>query len=295
MTVAIAAPLPCNDFNPERRPLWFEPGVVMVTDSRFSFTPAKVPPVDVGRKVWSVGSSAIACFAGDVAFCEHALAATHLNATDHGWTGFDVVRALGELLRYYWLRLPFARRSRPSVVMLGVLGRHRGLLWVLDSRGGFRGQRWSGIRVVGSGADIFLPAFRAIIAVSATQWAQQYYTRERLGFVLEAIVDSRGVKRPLEENWPEPVDPLKVGGAVMQALDDALAATQDRSVGGLPHGEFLTKDGIFPVGVHRRDPSSGKWSKRYEPSPKTDREMRGGGPYGVPKMLADFTILDPES
>ena len=186
MTLCVAATAPEAIPRAYRRMLRIEPGIVLVSDTRFTY-PSGWPAQDDGLKVAPVVPWAIAGFSGLGQIAEPALGrladeladATPIKPSDLA------VRA-GMYLRESWAKFESAyatRRPSPpldTAVLIGIRDTRTGkfLLYLLEGTGlqspteRFVPQQRSGALAIGSGASRFRGCFEAEITFVAQRWVE---------------------------------------------------------------------------------------------------------------------------
>jgi hypothetical protein len=172
MTLVLAIKVPSRQLNPKRRPLRFEPGIVVAVDTRFTYPQTPGSFRDDAQKLWPIGHHSFATYAGEVELAERAILLTQAACMEHNKLNDSKYTrsALKTLLRH----ISGSRGFGSTVIIYGARTNDgRFLLHRLSSDDNFEPRQRDGFIVEGSGAAFAAPhVLGAEIEALTLGWSQ---------------------------------------------------------------------------------------------------------------------------
>lgn len=251
MTLILAAKVPSNRLNPKQRPLRFEPGLILVSDTRFTWSSAK-PAQDDGRKWWSIGDRSFAAFAGDVELAEKTIifareACLEHHRVDEKYSGV-AIQTLGR-----WFKKNM-RATGSTEIVYGIrneAGRFKMFLFKSDNE--FEPEERDGIVAMGSGRK-FVEA-RIDANIDALMYG--FYQRGRL-----KLVPRGDGEHSVEELGPSDTVPISIF-EILDILgivaDEAVQQSGISTVGGRVSALTLTDQGLKALKMAVLDEGASDW------------------------------------
>lgn len=261
MTLLVGVLVPCPDLDPFHADLPFEPGVVIVSDSRFTLFDSPDRPDDKGLKTGPLGTRLLAGFAGNVSIAERAL---------NGFAAvirsdpapFEPQLQLQGFLRRAFSEAGTGKATDRTDLLLGVRsGAEAFQLWKLSNADNFAPQRRGGIESEGAGRTEFRSRIPAAIERESTSWGKRRNTYDR--FIQHPELLPQGVSPPA----PYQVDILTVAIPIASTVDSVIHSQGVPSVGGPLQTWTLSARGVMRVSVYIDRDGTG-W-KQASADPKT--------------------------